>query len=120
MSFSSLTLVSWGRVASTSIFRCLRRPMSTRLLRSYLSRPSPSAGQLGVTINYAPNRAVRYNLKGKTIEVLSEAVQLGGRLSLYRLAKKTCLCGLEGLLDCGKYHNLDVKYHARQRQRRML
>ena len=32
------------------------------------------------------------------------------RLSQSRLAKKTCLCGSEKLLDCGKYHNHEVYY----------
>src|SRR5271165_6900130 len=32
---------------------------------------------VGVTINYAPDRAVRYDLKGNPIETLPEAVQCG-------------------------------------------
>ena len=32
---------------------------------------------VGVTINYAPDRAIRYDLKGKAIEELSEAVRVG-------------------------------------------
>jgi hypothetical protein len=32
---------------------------------------------VGVTINYAPNRAVRYDLKGDAIETLTEAVRCG-------------------------------------------
>ncbi len=32
---------------------------------------------IGVTINYAPDRAVRYDLKGEPVETLTEAVRCG-------------------------------------------
>lgn len=32
---------------------------------------------VGVTINYAPDRAVRYDLKGEPVETLTEAVRCG-------------------------------------------
>ncbi len=32
---------------------------------------------IGVTINYAPDRAVRYDIKGEPIETLTEAIQCG-------------------------------------------
>ena len=32
---------------------------------------------IGVTVNYAPDRAVRYDLKGDPIETLTEAVRCG-------------------------------------------
>jgi hypothetical protein len=32
---------------------------------------------IGVTVNYSPDRAVRYDLKGKTVETLSQAVRCG-------------------------------------------
>lgn len=32
---------------------------------------------IGVTVNYSPNRAVRYNLKGDPIEILNEAIRCG-------------------------------------------
>lgn len=32
---------------------------------------------IGVTVNYAPDRAVRYNLRGDPIEILTEAIRCG-------------------------------------------
>ena len=39
---------------------------------------------IGVTVNYAPDRAVRYDLKGDPIETLTEQSNVGRRISGYR------------------------------------
>ena len=42
------------------------------------SENTPAFGRpIGVTMNYALNRAIRYDLEGKPLEVLTEAVRCG-------------------------------------------
>jgi hypothetical protein len=61
--------------ASSSKPRCLSRPSFNRLWQSYqtiaFGRP------IGVTINYAPDRAVRYDLTGDPVETLAKAIRCG-------------------------------------------
>ena len=47
---------------------------------------------IGVTINYAPDRAVRYDLKGDPIETLTEAVRCGKSVSHCTARQKRHVC----------------------------
>ena len=62
------------------------RLASIRLMLRKLCNPASCFGQTpeqtiafgrptGVTVNYAPDRAVRYDLKGDPIEILTEAIR---------------------------------------------
>src|SRR5271165_5689409 len=63
---------------------------------------------IGVTINYAADRAVRYDLKGDPSKLSTKQSDVGKHFSPSRPAKRTCLRGLGKLLGCGQYHNHDV------------
>ena len=58
-----------------------------------------------MTINYAPDRAARYDLNGDPIETLSEAVQCGRAYFILRPDKKDMSVRIGKLLVCGRYHN---------------
>jgi hypothetical protein len=58
----------------------LSQPEETYVHQALAQIPqnTPAFGRpIGVTINYALNRAIRYDLEGKPLEVLTEAVRCG-------------------------------------------
>lgn len=58
----------------------ISQPEETYLAQALAQMPetTPCFGRpIGVTINYAPERAIRYDLSGNVVEVLSEAVRVG-------------------------------------------
>jgi hypothetical protein len=58
----------------------LSQPEDTYLAQALAQIPEHTIAfgrPIGVTINYAPKRAIRYDLKGNVVELLPEAVRCG-------------------------------------------
>ena len=70
------------------------------------SRPSPSVQPTRVTINYAPDRAVRYDLKGDPIETLAKAIRCGKAYLIVPPNKKdmSVRIGKALIVLWGRYH----------------
>jgi hypothetical protein len=86
-------------------------PKETYVQRALAKLPEQTIAfgrPVGVTINYAPDRAVRYDLKGDLSKLSPRQSKLAKRISLYRQTKRTCLYRSRKLLDCGKYRDGEV------------